>query len=368
MWYVHIEGVGHAVFWPGILLLGLFIGYIAGMFGVGGGFVLTPFLINVFRIPAQVSVGSALGQKCGTSISSFLKYRALKRGDPRIDLVMLGGSLIGVDAGVRILSWLTSLGSWRLDHNSPMPAVQVVLDCLFLVMLGWVGFYTVRDAVEASKRTVPRGDLTIPGFLVTKIRIPPFVNLPEVQLEQVSVPMMAYLGFILGVASGLMGIGGGVIFTPILMYGFGLSVRNSAGTGILLLYVTVAVGTIESSMQGFVSLPLSMLILVGSSVGSQLGTLSTHYWPNRVLRIIFAVLIFMTLCVIGLDLSPFLLPGSPGIKIGVTKPQHYTLAWLFVYSLICLTVPILWGVAAQKYIAKNMASRQTQTDNESQVH
>ncbi len=354
-WFPVLPGVGHPVSALEVIVLGLFIGYVAGMFGVGGGFVLTPFMINILRIPAQVSVGSALGQKCGTSISSFLKYRALKRGEPRIDLVMMGGSLIGVDAGNRLLAWLTGLGNWHFGHGARMPAVQVVLDGLFLVMLIAIGLYTMRDALEARKRVIPRGDVTIPGFLVKGIRIPPFVDLPLVQLEQVSVPMMAYLGFVLGVASGLMGIGGGVIFTPILMYGFGLSVRNSAGTGILLLYVTVTVGTIEAALRGFVSIPLSMLILVGSSVGAQLGALSTHYWTNRVLRLIFGVLIFMTVGVIWLDLSPFFVPGATGIPMsGHPEVIRYSALWLVGYLIVCLIIPIVWGVLARSYILKRM--------------
>ena len=101
---VHLGiGVGHAVSLPALALVGLFVGWVAGMFGVGGGFLLTPLLMYVFGVPAPVAVGSALCQKCGTSIASFVKYRALGRGEPRFDLVMMGGSVIGVDAGTRLL-------------------------------------------------------------------------------------------------------------------------------------------------------------------------------------------------------------------------------------------------------------------------
>jgi uncharacterized membrane protein YfcA len=300
---VHLgAGIGHAVSLPALALVGLFIGYIAGMFGVGGGFLLTPMLMYVFGVPAPIAVGSALSQKCGTSIASFLKYRALKRGEPRIDLVMLGGSLIGVDAGTRLLAYLSGLGRWRLGSGPPVPAVQVVLDLLFFVLLTFIAYYTFRDAWEARKRAVPRGDRTIPGPLVTRVRIPPYIDLPAVQLQQVSVPMMAYIGFILGMASGLMGIGGGVLFLPMLLYGFGMSVRNAAGTGVLLLFVTVTVGTIEQALHGYVSLKLAMAILIGSSIGTQLGALTTHYLPNRILRLIFAFLVAATVVMIGWDM------------------------------------------------------------------
>ena len=302
-WLVRLNaGIGHAVSLPALAAVGLFVGYFAGMFGVGGGFLLTPVLIYVFGVPPPVAVGSALCQKCGTSISSFLKYRRLGRGEPRIDLLMLGGSLIGVDAGTRLLAYLSDLGNWHLGHGHGVPAVQVVLDVLFIVLLSFTAFYTFRDAWQARLRVVPRGDRTIPGLLVTRVRVPPFIDLPNVQLSQVSVPMLGYLGFGLGMASGLMGIGGGVLFMPILLYGIGLSVRNAAGTGVLLLFVTVAVGTVEQSLRGYVSLRLALAILIGSSVGAQLGALTTYYLPNRVLRLLFAVLVAATVLMIGWDL------------------------------------------------------------------
>lgn len=306
---VHLgAGIGHPVFLPELALVGLFIGYVAGMFGVGGGFLLTPVLIYVFGVPAPIAVGSALCQKCGTSIASFLKYRTLRRGDPRIDLVMLGGSLIGVDAGTRLLKHLSGLGTWQVGNGAPAPVINIVLDVLFIVLLSGTAAYTFHDAWHARKRVVPRGDRTIPGPLVTRVRIPPYIDLPEVQLSQVSVPMMAYLGLLLGMASGLMGIGGGVLFMPILLYGFGLSVHNAAGTGVLLLFVTVAAGTFEQALQGYVSLKLAMAILVGSSVGSQLGALTTHYLPNRTLRLIFAILVAGAVVMIAWDLSGILRP------------------------------------------------------------
>ena len=295
-------GIGHAVSLPALAVIGLFVGYFAGMFGVGGGFLLTPVLIYAFGVPPAVSVGSALSQKCGTSISSFLKYRRLGRGEPRIDFVMLGGSLVGVDAGTRTLAALSALGSMRSPTGDNVPIVQIVLDVLFIVLLSFTAYYTFRDAWTARRNLVPRGDTTIPGPLVTKVRIPPYLNLPNVQLEAVSIPMLCYLGFLLGFASGLMGIGGGVLFMPLLLYGIGLSVKNAAGTGVLLLFVTVAVGTIEQSFHGFVNLRLSMCILIGSSIGAQFGALTTYYLPNRILRMLFAVLVAITVIMIAWDL------------------------------------------------------------------
>ncbi len=295
-------GLGHSVSLSALAGLGLMVGFIAGMFGVGGGFLLTPLLIYAFGIPPQIAVGSALCQKCGTSITSFLKFRKFRRGEPRIDLVMLGGSLIGVDAGTRLLVTLSRMPDFQVGSRQ-LPAAQSILDVLFIVLLGFIAYRTGLDAWEARKRTIPRGDVTIPGPLVTRVKIPPYMSLPNVGIAQISIPMLAYLGFGLGVASGLMGIGGGVLFMPVLLYGIGLSVRNAAGTGVLLLFVTVAVGTFEQALHGFVSLPLAMAILLGSSIGSQLGALTTNKLPNRTLRLVFAGLVSATTLMIVWDLA-----------------------------------------------------------------
>lgn len=296
-------GLGHTVSLPALALAGLIVGYLAGMFGVGGGFLLVPTLIYVFGVPIDFAVGSAICQQCGTSIASFLKFRTLHRGEPRIDLIMAGGSLVGVDAGARLMTYLNSLGNWRFGSGPGAPAARIVVDICFIIILSFTACYTSNDAWNARKRAVPRGDLTIPGPLVTRVRIPPYIDLPNVQLTQVSVPMIAYIGFVLGVASGLLGVGGGVLLMPVLLYGFGMSLRNAAGTGVLLLFITVIVGTIEYTLRGRVSLHLAMAILIGSSIGAQLGALTTHYMPNRKLRLIFAVLVAGTAVTILCDLG-----------------------------------------------------------------
>lgn len=299
MWNPHVIVAGQHVAIIPLALLGLFIGYVAGMFGVGGGFLLTPILSVVFRIPIQIAVGSALCQKVGTSVASFLKYRYYRRGEPRFDWIMMAGSVIGVDAGTRLLKYLSNMHPLPIGHQ---PALGlVIIEAVYAVMLSFTIWLSVREAIRAAKRAQPRGDLTIPGPL-SRIRIPPYIDLPNVQLTRVSVPVLAYMGFVLGALSGLLGIGGGVAFMPVLLYGYGLSVRNAAGTGILLMLVTVTTGTIVQGMNGFVSLPLAMSILIGSSIGSQLGALTTLRLPNRILRLLFAGLVAITVGLILWDL------------------------------------------------------------------
>jgi len=300
---VFYEGV--SLPWLGVT--GLLVGYVAGMFGVGGGFLLTPMLMYIFGIPAVTAVGAGICQQCGVAAGSFLKYRQLGKGEPLIGFIMIGGSLMGIDAGTRLLSYLNGLGAWRLGHGQTVPAVRVVLDGLFILLLSFTAFYVFRDVWLTRHQTVPRGDKTIPGPL-TRIRIPPYMDFPRVQLEHISVPMLTYVGFLLGLASGLMGIGGGVLFTPILLYGIGLSARNAAGTGVSLLLITVIVGTIEQSLRGYVSLTFAMIILAGSSIGAQLGAMTTHRVRNRSLRLVFGCLVMVAIAMIVWDVIRLVRP------------------------------------------------------------
>src|SRR3954468_507217 len=98
------------------------------MFGVGGGFVLTPLLHLVFKIPMPIAVGSALCQKIGTSIGSFLKHRQYQHGELRVDFTMLGGSLVGVDAGTRLLGLLAAAGTFTNPRGRAVSIVTLTLE------------------------------------------------------------------------------------------------------------------------------------------------------------------------------------------------------------------------------------------------
>jgi len=280
--------------------VGLAIGFMAGMFGVGGGFMLTPVLNIFFGVPMEVAVGSTLCQQCGSTVGSFLKYRRLKLGEPRIALVMIGGALAGVIAGADLLDYLKGLGEWHFGRVHP-PVATVVLEGLYALLLSMTIALTFAEALEALRRTVPRGDKTIPGPLA-KVRFPPYIDLPRVDLYGVSVPGLCVVGFAVGLLGGLMGIGGGVAFMPILIYGYGLSIRRTAGSSLLLLFAVVVMGTLRHAWHGNVNLALAMAIAMGSSVGALLGAMTTHRLTNRKLRWWFLGLLAATVAMILVDL------------------------------------------------------------------
>lgn len=286
---------------PLLAIVGLGIGYVAGMFGVGGGFILTPMLHLVFKIPMPIAVGSALCQKIGTSIGSFLKHRQYQHGELRVDFVMLGASLFGVDAGTRLLSLLAAAGSFLNARGRPVPIVTLALEGIYAAMLLFAASMTLNAVRKAARAPATEGHASSVAPLL-RVRIPPYISLPSVGATHVSVTVMAYIGFVTGMLSGLLGIGGGVALLPVLVYGYGFSIKDAAGTGILLLFATVLVGTFEHALRYNVDLRVALAILAGSSIGSQLGARATARVSNQVLRVSFAALLLVTVGAIGIDM------------------------------------------------------------------
>ncbi len=297
---MHIDVGGQLVSLPLLTLAGLFIGFVAGMFGVGGGFILTPLLSLSFKIPMPIAVGSALCQKIGTSIGSFLKHRQYQHGEVRVDFVMVGASIVGVDAGTRLLGVLADLGTFTNAHGRPVSIVTLTLEGIYAAILLFAASMTVNAARRGGTSTSGAALPATPPLV--RFGLPPYIALPEVGIPRVSVTVMAYIGFVTGMLSGLLGIGGGVALLPVLIYGYGFSIKDAAGTGILLLFATVLVGTVEHALRHNVDLRVALAILAGSSIGSQFGARTTARVSNQALRIAFAVLLLATVGAIGVDM------------------------------------------------------------------
>ncbi|MCW5890565.1 MAG: sulfite exporter TauE/SafE family protein [bacterium] len=292
-----LDVAGHAVSLPGVAALGLGVGWVAGMFGVGGGFLLTPLLTIAFGVPLEIAVGTGLCQMVGTAAAALLGHRSQGQGEVRCDLVLLLPSLLGVEVGAMALARLEDAGSVALGGGH-IPLARLV------AMLGYAVVLLVAAAMFGRGG---RGDLeeTVHARRgpLARIVLPPAIDLPAVPLRRVSAPLLAYLGLGLGVLSGFLGIGGGVALMPVLVYGLGFPLRQAAGTGILALCATATMGTLVHARRGHVDLELAMVLLVGSTLAAQLGARATRSASPRVLRRGFAGLILITVTAIGWDLA-----------------------------------------------------------------
>ncbi len=284
-----------SLFWWGSLaVLGLGVGVVAGMFGVGGGFLLTPLLAVLFRLPLPVAVGTGLCQMIGVATAALMRHQKLGQGEIKMDWMMLAGSLLGVGLGARAVQGLERLGNVSLAGHA-VPAANLGLSLGYLALLGGVAAWMTRDAwrasVPAAARPASRAGLSLPGL----------TRLPCTHLV-VSAPAIGYLGLGMGFLSGLLGIGGGVALMPVLLYGVGMPIRNAAGTGILVLLATCLAGTAVHARLGHVRLDMALVLLVGSSLGAQIGAQLTARLDSRRLRGLFVYIIFLTMLTVAWNL------------------------------------------------------------------
>lgn len=292
-----LDVAGQALPLGGLVLLGLAVGYVAGLFGVGGGFLLTPLLSVVFGVPLEIAVGTGLCQMVGTAVAALLRHRRLGQGEIRFDLLMLAGSLIGVDAGARVLAALGAAGAVTVG-GAQVPAVRLIVQLSYVVLLLCAAIVFWREGRG------PYDDLDyVRSGTLGRLRLPPLVDLPAVPLRGVSAMVVAYVGLALGFVSGLLGIGGGVALMPVLIYGFGFPIRQAAGTGIVALSVTAVAGTIVHARAGHVHLGLAMVLFVGATVSAQLGARASRRLPARTMRRTFAVLLLGAVAAIAWDLT-----------------------------------------------------------------
>ena len=274
------------LWWSLIAALGLVVGLVAGMFGIGGGFLLIPLLNVIFGVPMDVAVGTGLCMTIGTGVAAFRRHQRLKQGEVKIDWVMLGGSLLGVGIGAQTVSYLNQKGLIHIEGHI-IPAVQFWIATAYIVVLCFVSATMIRDS------RIIRSDEALPPGPIARIQIPP-VTMLYAAGRTISLPILAYLGLAVGFLSGLMGLGGGVMMMPILVYGIGMPMKMAAGTGIILLVTTSITGTIAHAGLGHVHLGLAMVLLAGSTIGAPIGATITSNLSGPRLRGIFGMLVLIT--------------------------------------------------------------------------
>jgi uncharacterized membrane protein YfcA len=266
-----------------MIALGLLVGLLSGMFGVGGGFLTTPLLI-FYGIPPTVAVASAATQITGASVSGVMVH--MRRGgvDLKMGGVMIFGGLFGSLTGAALFRLLQSTGQ-----------IDLVIGFLYVLILGWIGTLMLKDALVAIgylKPAKPAGGpqrrhnrwvASLPlrwRFYSSGLYLSPLAPLA--------------LGFIAGTLTVLLGIGGGFILVPAMIYLFGMAARVVIGTSLLMvLAVSAATTMVHALTTHSVDIVLAALLLAGGVVGAQYGAmLATRIKPDF-LRLALAVVILV---------------------------------------------------------------------------
>jgi uncharacterized protein len=294
------------IFWPGLVLLGFLIGIVTGLFGLGGGFLLTPSLRIFFGISYPVAIGSSLLQILVTSLFSAYKHWRQRNLDVKMGAVAAVGSLIGAECGVRLLRSIGNQGTVFIGGHVVLFTDLVINSC-FLVLLTSVGVSMYREACNSQQCGIdePRTDL---AEAVKSCPLPPFVCFEQSNIDRLSVWVPIALSFAVGCLTGLLGIGGGFVNLPLLIYFLGLPTRIAIGTSTAQVLLASAYGTLRHMQDGHVDMLLVLFMLVGSVGGVNIGVwLSKRIDPCNT-RKYFAALMALAVALISFDLLRRLLP------------------------------------------------------------
>lgn len=274
-----------------IVALGLLVGLLSGMFGVGGGFLTTPLLI-FYGIPPPIAVASAATQITGASVSGVMAH--MRRGgvDLKMGGVMIVGGLFGSLAGAGLFRMLQASGQ-----------IDLVIGSLYVLLLGSIGGLMLKDALTALGHIRPSTNEERPRHNRWIASLPLRWRFYSSGLYLSPLAPLA-LGFIAGILTLLLGIGGGFILVPAMIYLLGMAARVVVGTSlVMILAVSAATTLIHALTTQSVDIVLAALLLLGGVIGAQYGALLTTRLKPDMLRFALAVLILLVALRMALGLA-----------------------------------------------------------------
>lgn len=276
-----------------IVLIGMLVGGLSGLFGVGGGFLMTPLLIFL-GIPPAVAVGTEAPHVLASSVSGVIAHWRRKNVDFKMGFFLMIGGVVGSTVGVNLFKILRIFGQ-----------IDIVIQMLFLIFLGFIGF---SMAFESAKTTITKYRTT--SSIRTKLHqhswihgLPFKLRFHRSKLYISTIPPIV-IGFFVGVLSAMMGVGGGFIMIPAMVYILGMSTNVVVGTSLFqIIFVTANSTFFQSYLNQTVDIVLASLMIVGGVIGAQIGARLGTKLKAEYLRGILAILVIAVCAKIFTDLT-----------------------------------------------------------------
>jgi len=288
--YLPIAAVTQDVFV--LLALGLCVGFISGIFGVGGGFLLTPLLIFI-GVPQAVAVASSANQLVGASLSGVLTHWKRGNVDFKMGAVLSAGGFVGSAAGVALFTLLRRLGQ-----------IDLVISLSYVLLLGTLGTLMMIESVGAIVRARQPGARRRRLHQHTWFHGLPFKVRFRRSKLYISALLPLGLGFGIGVLSAILGIGGGFLIVPAMIYVLGMPTSVVPGTSLLqTVFIAASVTVLQAMTNQTVDAFLALIMLLGGVVGVQYGARYGAKLRGEYLRVLLALLILAVGAKLLVDLT-----------------------------------------------------------------
>ena len=275
------------------LLLGLggIVGVLSGMFGVGGGFLMTPLLFFI-GIPPAVAVATEANQIVASSFSGVLAHLKRKTVDLRMGTVLLIGGLVGSGLGIILFNYLKALGQ-----------VELLVQLCYVVFLGLIGGLMFIESLNAIRRAGKPGAKPPARRKHNWVHNLPFKMKFRVSGLYISVIPPLIVGVLVGVLAAIMGVGGGFIMVPAMIYLLGMPTKVVVGTSLFqIIFVTAFTTMLHATTNFTVDIVLAVLLLVGGVIGAQIGTRIGVKMKAEQLRIWLAIMVLAVCGKLAFDL------------------------------------------------------------------
>jgi uncharacterized membrane protein YfcA len=303
---IYLPVAENAVNIPLLLGLGGLVGFLSGMFGVGGGFLMTPLLIMI-GIPPTVACASDSNQIVAASASGMFAHARAGMVDFKMGTLLLLGGLAGGSVGVYAIKLLRSIGQ-----------ADILIHAAYVIMLGGVGSYMFYESLGDLRGTRQSKLIERPGGPSVYARIvrslPWQVHFPRSNVT-VSVIMPLLLGVLVGVLAAIMGVGGGFIMVPIMVYLLRMPMHVVVGTSLFqILFTCINVTILQAKVNHTVDFVLALILLAGSVIGAQIGARVSERLKGDQLKILLAIIV-LVVCVkmlLGFLLTPDILVSLKG--------------------------------------------------------
>jgi len=334
---------------PLLLGLGLCVGVLGGFFGVGGGWIVTPTL-NMFGFDMSFAIGTDLAYIFGNSIIATKKHSKMGNVDVRLGLVSIVGSVTGVELGAQSVLALERVGN-----------VGAVVRWLYMALLFGLGIYMTYDHVRASRqRSAARPSMSSapgPGASqkLRSLRIPPMISLPASGIDQVSLFVLLAMFAVIGFLSGFMGVGGGFILLPSLIYLIGCPTAVAVGTSLFCVLLMAAYGSFSYALKGRTEFVAATVMLMGAAIGAQIGVLATRHVRGYGIRLLFAVMILIA----GVSVTLKQLQGLLNVRFLGPLAGYVVLAAAGGMSLL-IASKLVHGAAAERKLAQAAEKKRTE--------
>lgn len=277
-----------------LIIIGFCVGILGGFFGVGGGWIVTPAL-NIFGFHMAFAIGTDLSNIFGQSIGAVKKHQKMGNIDWKLGLISIITSIIGLEIGSEVIIALEKAGD-----------VGIIVRWCYMFLLSSLGLYMLYDFFVVHPKQLKRIEEELkkePGSKLKKIErskiseklhkinLPPMISFPASEIDSVSIWIIFLIFLFTGFLSGFLGVGGGFIIMPALVYLIGLPTAVAVGTSLITVLFSGAYGCFTYAMKGRVELIAAFVMLIGASIGAQIGSTAIRYVKGYGIRLLFSIMV-----------------------------------------------------------------------------